>query len=109
MISEVLDLNDEFLSCREMNRVKRKAKQVSTRQIYDDAANNASGSTNTDAKSFETNVKRIKLEEVADLAKPMKDIIDEVCGIYELKYIFVLFGKIISIIIIVIVGIRLAV
>lgn len=88
MISEVLDLNDEFLSCREMNRVKRKAKQVSARQIYDDTANNASGSTNTDAKSFETNVKRIKLEEVDDLARSMKDIIDEVYGDFKLNIFY---------------------
>lgn len=80
MVSEVLDLNNEFLSSREMNRVKRKAKQVSTRQMYEESANNASASGDTDMKVFEIRdmaEKRIKLED-NDSLKSSTSIIDEV-------------------------------
>lgn len=79
MVSEVLNL-DEYLSRREMNRVKRKAKQMSIKLQYNDSANNSSASSEVKSPEIsDMDFKRIKVEENEDTLESSINYIDEVC------------------------------
>ncbi len=79
LVSEVLNLNNEVLSSREINRFKRKAKISSTRQGDDSLG--TSNSTETCSGMNSVNDKRIKIEENEGTSKSSAYYIDEVNGL----------------------------
>lgn len=78
MISEVLNL-DEVLSSREINRVKRKAKQMSMKLQYEESPSNSSTSSEIQTSEIkDVDCKRIKIEENDDLSESNINFTDEV-------------------------------
>lgn len=85
MVSEVLQLNTEFLTHRDTSRCKRKAKQMYSKQISDEFFGNSSscgdGESANDLDPIED--KRLKIDESKDTTiEPF----DEVKTIYLLSF-----------------------
>lgn len=80
MVSEVLNLNNEFLSQREMNRAKRKAKQMYSKQLSDDFLANSSSCGGTNEHCGDTDRiedKRLKIDDSKDtslMAEPFDEV-----------------------------------
>lgn len=82
MVSEVLNLNNEFLSQRETNRAKRKAKQMYSKQFSEECYANSSShdiaEQINDVDVIED--KRLKIDDSKDISTAIQ-VFDEVISL----------------------------
>ena len=90
MVSEVLQLNNEFLTHRDMSRVKRKAKQMYSKQSSEDFFGNSSlsgdGEQANDVEPMED--KRLKTEEHKETPIESFDEVYELFKIFKFLQLF---------------------